>query len=50
MKFLGIEMHNKIPLDRLANHDVKNLGQIFDSGCSGVIIPNVKNQRIWKKS
>ena len=47
--FRVIEMHNKIPLVRLANHDVKDLGQIFDSGCSGVIIPNVKKSKDLEK-
>ena len=43
--FRAIELNNKLPLVRLANHDKKNLGQLFDSGCCGVIIPNITSSK-----
>ena len=39
--FRAIECEKKVSLVRLPNHKTDNLGQIFDSGCDGVIIPNV---------
>ncbi len=41
--FRAIECENKVSLVRLPNHKTEILGQIFDSGCDGVIIPNVTN-------
>ena len=43
--FRAIELNNKLPLVRLANHDKKVLGQLFDSGCCGVIIPNITSSK-----
>ena len=34
---------------RLPNHNTENLGRIFDSGCSGIIIPNITNVNQLKK-
>ena len=39
--FRAIELNNKLPLARMANHDTKILGQLFDAGCCGIIIPNI---------
>ena len=39
--FRAIEAKKKLSLVRLANHKTDNLGQIFDSGCCGLIIPNI---------
>lgn len=47
--FRAIESEKKISLVRLPNHGTENLGQIFDSGCSGIIIPNIINEEQIKK-
>lgn len=39
--FRAIEAKKKLSLVRLPNHKTDNLGQIFDSGCCGLIIPNI---------
>lgn len=39
--FRAIDIKNKLSLVRLPNHKTDNLGQIFDSGCCGLIIPNI---------
>ena len=41
--FRAIENGGKLPLVRLPNHSKENLGQIFDAGSGGVIIPNINN-------
>ncbi len=39
--FRAIENNDKISLVRLPNHSTEDLGQIFDAGCGGIIIPNI---------
>lgn len=43
--FRAIEVKKKLSLVRLPNHKTDDLGQIFDSGCCGLIIPNIINAK-----
>lgn len=47
--FRAIEINEKLPFVRLANHDTKFLSQLFDAGCSGLIIPNITNHKQLEK-
>ena len=43
--FRAIEVKKKLSLVRLPNHKTDDHGQIFDSGCCGLIIPNIINAK-----
>tara|TARA_Y100000768_G_scaffold388939_1_gene388987 strand:- start:3488 stop:4261 length:774 start_codon:yes stop_codon:yes gene_type:complete len=47
--FRAIEINEKLPFVRLANHDTKFLNQLFDAGCCGLIIPNITNHKQLEK-
>jgi len=43
--FRSVELNNKLSFVRLPNKRTDICGQVLDAGCSGVIIPNIKNRK-----
>jgi len=42
--FRAVEVNNKLSLVRLPNKNLEICSQALDAGCSGLIIPNIKNE------
>ena len=42
--FRAVEINKKLALVRLPNKNLEIRNQILDAGCSGIIIPNIKNE------
>ena len=42
---LNPELYNKLTFVRLPNKRVDVCAQVLDAGCSGIIIPNIKNKK-----
>jgi 2-dehydro-3-deoxyglucarate aldolase len=47
--FRSVELYNKLTFVRLPNKRVDLCAQVLDAGCSGIIIPNIKNKKELKK-
>tara|TARA_E500000178_G_scaffold312324_1_gene328895 strand:- start:655 stop:1428 length:774 start_codon:yes stop_codon:yes gene_type:complete len=47
--FRSAELHDKLTFVRLPNKRIDICAQVLDAGCSGIIIPNIKNKKELKK-
>ena len=47
--FRAVEINKKLALVRLPNKNLEIRNQILDAGCSGIIIPNIKNIFIFRR-
>tara|TARA_E500000178_G_C16999335_1_gene744869 strand:- start:336 stop:1109 length:774 start_codon:yes stop_codon:yes gene_type:complete len=47
--FRSAELYDKLSFVRLPNKRIDICAQVLDAGCSGIIIPNIKNKKELKK-
>ena len=42
--FRAVELNKKLALARLPNKNLEIRNQVLDAGCSGIVVPNIKNE------